>query len=134
MEEVQDTLCKVVITAGSKALLLKRSQWVIYNKGKWDLPGGILDPGEDYESAAIRECIEEAGIVIDPEKLKLIAQETGDRKGRVALRVCFVAELDEEVKPRLSFEHSKYKWLTLDEILETDLNDFYKGVCKQILS
>ncbi len=134
MKEVQDTLCKVVLTAGSKALLLKRSKWVLYHKGRWDIPGGILDSGEDYETAATRECIEEAGITIKPENLSLVDKEVGERRGKVALRVCFTARIDSEVAPKLSFEHSEYKWLSLDEIIKTDLPDFYKEACKKILS
>ena len=30
-----------------------------------DLPGGGLDPGESHRDAAVRECAEEAGLVVD---------------------------------------------------------------------
>lgn len=32
----------------------------------WCTPGGALDPGEDYASAARRELIEETGLDLDP--------------------------------------------------------------------
>lgn len=32
----------------------------------WCTPGGALDPGEDYATAARRELLEETGIVADP--------------------------------------------------------------------
>jgi len=35
---------------------------MIYRRGKWDLPKGKLDPGEDLESAALREVSEETGV------------------------------------------------------------------------
>lgn len=34
----------------------------IFRRGKWDLPKGKLDDGEDFETAAIREVQEECGI------------------------------------------------------------------------
>ncbi|SHG02180.1 8-oxo-dGTP pyrophosphatase MutT, NUDIX family [Cnuella takakiae] len=35
---------------------------LIYRKGKWDLPKGKLDPGEDLPTCAVREVGEETGV------------------------------------------------------------------------
>ncbi|HWX09024.1 MAG TPA: NUDIX domain-containing protein [Gaiellaceae bacterium] len=35
-------------------------------EGRWMLPGGAVEPGERPAEAACRECLEEAGIVIEP--------------------------------------------------------------------
>jgi 8-oxo-dGTP pyrophosphatase MutT (NUDIX family) len=35
-------------------------------EGRWMLPGGAVEPGERPAEAACRECLEEAGVVIDP--------------------------------------------------------------------
>ena len=34
--------------------------------GLWEFPGGKIEPGETPEAAAVRECEEEAGIVVRP--------------------------------------------------------------------
>lgn len=31
----------------------------------WWLPGGRIDPGEDFARAAVRECQEEAGVLVE---------------------------------------------------------------------
>ena len=35
-------------------------------EGRWQLPGGAVDPGESPDDAVCRECLEEAGIVVEP--------------------------------------------------------------------
>jgi 8-oxo-dGTP diphosphatase len=137
MEEIwevtEDVLCKVVITCGSKALLVKRSKWVHYSRGRWDLFGGAMDEGETKLKAAVRECKEEGGLEIEEDSLSLISQRVGERSGHRALRVCFKLSVAEEFEPKLSFEHSEFKWMSKEEILETDLPDFYKDCCGQAL-
>jgi 8-oxo-dGTP diphosphatase len=34
--------------------------------GLWEFPGGKIEPGESAEQAAVRECLEESGIVVQP--------------------------------------------------------------------
>jgi 8-oxo-dGTP diphosphatase len=33
--------------------------------GRWELPGGRVEPGEDDRAALARECLEELGIAVD---------------------------------------------------------------------
>lgn len=46
-------------SCGSEALLLLRNSR--HNDKTWGLPGGNVDPGEDLQSTAARECVEEMG-------------------------------------------------------------------------
>jgi len=34
--------------------------------GLWEFPGGKIEPGESSEAAAVRECLEETGIHVEP--------------------------------------------------------------------
>jgi len=60
----------IVFTFEDKVLFTVRN--VDPDKGKWDLPGGFIDPGENAEEAACREIKEELGIEVKPNDLKYI--------------------------------------------------------------
>jgi 8-oxo-dGTP diphosphatase len=52
----------VLIESEGKALLIKRAN--MPERGKWTLPAGFVDAGEDPQEAAKRECQEETGLQV----------------------------------------------------------------------
>lgn len=69
----------VMVLKGNKVLLGKRhidpqkADSELHGEGTWTMPGGKLDFREGLEDAACREVLEEAGVQIDKEKLKIIS-------------------------------------------------------------
>ncbi|GAA0702527.1 NUDIX domain-containing protein [Kitasatospora atroaurantiaca] len=54
----------VVLDDRGRLLLARRA-----DNGRWSIIGGILDPGEQPADGVARECFEETGVTVEPEKL-----------------------------------------------------------------
>ncbi|AKB73820.1 GDP-mannose mannosyl hydrolase [Methanosarcina lacustris Z-7289] len=95
-------------------LLLRRSENSHTNPGKWDLPGGKVNPDETLKEAVVREVWEETGISIFPGE---IAGEVNFElpEKRVIAIVFNGGYVITEVK--LSYEHIEYVWTSLESIL-----------------
>ncbi|MBB0245334.1 NUDIX domain-containing protein [Streptomyces alkaliphilus] len=69
-----------VVLDGDRALMVCRA-----DNGAWTPVTGIVDPGEEPADAAVREVLEEAGVVAVPERLASVrvtdpvVYENGDR-------------------------------------------------------
>lgn len=100
-------------------LLLKRSTQDDFMPGKWWLPGGKIDPGEDPITAAERELFEESGIDMKG-KLTFLVKRTP--KGctihyfEAFIDKPFTAILDNE-------EHFALQWVSLNDLDNYDLLD-----------
>lgn len=57
------SIYKIIEAAGGLVFNEKKEVLVMFRRGSWDLPKGKIDDGETPEVAAIREVIEETGLV-----------------------------------------------------------------------
>jgi ADP-ribose pyrophosphatase YjhB (NUDIX family) len=53
----------VLVEDGGAILLVRRTQEP--GRGRWTLPAGFVDAGEDPQAAAVRECREETGLEVE---------------------------------------------------------------------
>lgn len=81
-------------------------------RGRWELPGGKVDPGESDTRALVRECEEELGVRIAP-----VRRIGGDVSfpvrddGSVAVLRVWLAELPAGGPEPRALEHLALRWL-----------------------
>ena len=80
--------------------------------GRWEFPGGKVEPGETDEQALARECAEELGVRV--EVGARIGPDVPLAHGRAVLRVFAVRLLDGD-EPR-NLEHAAMRWLSADQL------------------
>lgn len=80
--------------------------------GRWEFPGGKVEPGETEVAALIRECAEELAVRI--EVGRRIGRDVRMGHGRSVLRV-YAARLVGDAEPQ-PLEHAELRWLRADEL------------------
>jgi 8-oxo-dGTP pyrophosphatase MutT (NUDIX family) len=60
----RQTTCGVIVTDGERVLLGHATR-----SPRWDIPKGVVEPGEDFRDAAVRELVEETGLVVPSAEL-----------------------------------------------------------------
>lgn len=114
------------IVRDGKLLLIQENHFP--DRGKWNLPAGKLDFGENPEDAARREASEEAGIAFTPMAILGIhsVHRTDLADELQVLRIIYVGNItgeaglgNAELKDGVP-EIADYKWLALEEVLGLD--------------
>jgi ADP-ribose pyrophosphatase YjhB (NUDIX family) len=108
-----------------KYLLIRRAEDKYKEvEHKWDIPGGRINVDSDLLKNLIREVSEETGLEITS-TLKLVAAQDifNDENEKHIVRLTYIGTTEGE--PRLSEEHTEYRWTTLEELRTMDDTDKY---------
>ena len=109
----------IIIEVGDQIVLIKRKN----PPHGWALPGGFVDHGESYETAALREAEEETGLkVTNLQQFRTYSDPSRDPRQHTASTV-FIAQADstptagddaaeaelftKETLPELAFDHGQ---------------------------
>lgn len=116
------------LIAGHRLLAAQRS-YPPEAAGRWELPGGRVEPAETEQQALVRECREELGVgVVTGER---IGPDVPLASGAV-LRVHAVRLADQAAQPR-ALEHRALRWVTAGELDELDWLDADRAVLPDLL-
>ena len=110
-EQSHSVVVAAVMVVDGRVLACERSA-PPETAGRWEFPGGKVEPGENEETALARECVEELGV-----RVKIGARVGPDvplAGGRAVLRA-FAVRLLDGVMPR-PLEHTALRWLGADEL------------------
>ncbi len=101
---------------GAVHVLLIERGWEPF-KGRWALPGGHVDVGEETADAAYRELTEETGISVGA-LLPVGAYDAvgRDPRGRY-VTIAYAGRMGHRVEPTAGDDAAKAEWVRLDRIM-----------------
>jgi mutator protein MutT len=117
-----------VIIKDGKILLEKRKNEP--GKGKWSIPGGLVELGETVEQTAMREVKEETGLEVEkPEHIDVVDNITRDENGEIKYHFVII---DYFVKlkggtVKAASDAEELKWVSLNDVEKYDLTITFRA-------
>lgn len=101
----------VVLWRAGEILVMKRGAGG-FAGGGWFIPGGHLEAGERPTEACARELLEETGISMDPDSLRLVDVMTYEAgEGRTAHVIIYSGECPSGAECVINDEHTAARWM-----------------------
>jgi ADP-ribose pyrophosphatase YjhB (NUDIX family) len=117
-----------IIVCDGKMLLEKRKNDP--GKGRWSVPGGVVELGENVTQTVIREVKEETGLdVAEPEHIDVVDQITRDEDGRIKYHFVIIDYLVDLKGGTLkaASDADELEWVSLDDVEKCDLTGTFRA-------
>lgn len=118
------TVRAVIRDGQGRSLLIRRSPLNKSSAGKWEWPGGKVDPGEDFATALLRELAEETGLTVD--LTGFAGASSFEMPKAHVILLCMEAVLTGGTI-RLSEEHDAAEWVRLADLGQWSLVDHVRA-------
>lgn len=122
-----------VVLSGDGVLLTLRGNEP--SKGRWGLPGGVVELGETVEDALIREVKEETGVLIEPSRLLSVFDSiVRDEDHKVRYHYVLCEYLCSVVGGALlaSSDAMDVRWVPLGELCSIEMNPGTRRFIKKV--
>ena len=116
-----------LIICDGKLLLEKRKNEP--GKGRWSIPGGLVELGEDVQQTVIREVKEETGLDVEsPEHVDVVDNVTRDDEGKIKYHFVIIDYFVKLKGGKLeaASDAEELRWVALDEVEKHDLTKTFR--------
>jgi len=117
-----------VVISENKILLEKRKNEP--GKGKWSIPGGLVDLGESPEQAVIREVKEETCLEVDaPRLIDVVSDVSLDENGKIKYHFIIIDYLVtlKHGEPEAASDADALKWVSFSEVEAYELTRSFRA-------
>lgn len=121
-----------VIREGDRVLLLERNP-ADYLGGLFELPGGVVEPGETLHQALRREVAEETGLIVAALDRYLGGFDYRSQSGRLTRQFNFHLTAPETPAVVLS-EHARFAWVGRAELAQYPVSPEIREVLGRVFA
>ena len=98
--------------------------------GKWEFPGGKVEPGESYGDCIKREMLEELGLEVIPMD---VVFDIIHHYPAGAIRLVFLRCLRKNGSEAVAKEGQEFRWIPLKELRDLDFLEADKALCELLI-
>ena len=127
--KIIDVTCALIVDGDKMVFAAQRSSKMNLPL-KWELPGGKIEPNETAEACLIRVIAEE--LTIEIEIVKRLVPSTHSYPAIIVRLIPFICK---QANGKIDLkEHTNFKWLHPNELLDLDWADADVPILKQYLN